>query len=300
MPPAPGTYKDIIAGNTVDFDNDPGTPLLGADDPAPATVTIRPNREWLVVCDHASNRFPKKLGSMGLDAAARAEHIAWDIGAALVAERVAERLDAPAIACNYSRLVIDCNRYPDAEDAAPEVSDGVVVPGNAALGAEALAQRAAEIARPYHATIAHHLEETLAAGVRPVFLSIHTCTASMDGTWRPWPIGLAWNRDDRFSLPVLEHLKAADVGPVGENEPYSLDFGADFTTPEHALARGLTYLQVEFRNDLVATPDDARRYADILADAILAAATPEVMDACRLAGDYLRPGDPVRGDFVTI
>jgi predicted N-formylglutamate amidohydrolase len=236
---------------------------------------------------------------MGLDEAARAEHIAWDIGAAAVAERVAERLGAPSVLCNYSRLVIDCNRYPDAADAAPSVSDGIAVPGNTGLSTAALAQRAAVIAEPYHMTIAGHLDTMLAQGVRPIFLSIHSCTASMGGVYRPWPIGLAWNRDNRFSRPVLEHLKAAEVGPIGENEPYALDFGADFTTPEHALTRGLAYLQVEFRNDLIAIAEGALRHADILADAILAAAgSPEVMRSCREPGDYLRPSDPLRGDFA--
>lgn len=283
----------------MDFDSDTGIPLLGADEPAPATVKLRPNRAWLVVCDHASNRFPRRLGTMGLDAAARAEHIAWDIGAAAVAERVAERLGAPSILCNYSRLVIDCNRYVDAPDAAPAVSDGIPVPGNAGLSAAGLAERSALIARPYHAAIADHLDATLAQGVRPVFLSIHSCTPVMGGAYRPWPIGLAWNRDDRFSLPVLEQLKADGIRPVGENEPYSLDLGADFTTPEHALARGLANLQVEFRNDLVASAEGALLYADILADAIIAAAAlPEVMEACRRPGDYLRPGDPLRGDYA--
>jgi hypothetical protein len=63
-----------------------------------------------------------------LPASELARHIAWDNGAASVTEALSEILDAPAILCNTSRLVIDCNRHLDASDLIPEVSDGTVIP----------------------------------------------------------------------------------------------------------------------------------------------------------------------------
>ena len=38
---------------------------------------------------------------------------------------------------------------------------------------------------------------------------------------------------------------------VGDNQPYSMD-GTDFTIPHHADARGLDYLELEVRQDLLA------------------------------------------------
>ena len=85
---------------------------------------------FVLFCDHASNTIPAELHALGLPASELARHIAWDIGAAGVTEVLSEIFDAPAILCNTSRLVIDCNRNLNAPDLIPEVSDGTVVPGN--------------------------------------------------------------------------------------------------------------------------------------------------------------------------
>jgi predicted N-formylglutamate amidohydrolase len=61
---------------------------------------------------------------------------------------------------------------------------------------------------------------------------------------------------------MVTALRAIPGLIVGDNQPYSLEIGHDFTVPEHALLRGLAHLQVEFRNDLVATIAGAYRYAD--------------------------------------
>ena len=49
------------------------------------------------------------------------------------AARLAEALDAPLVASGYSRLVIDCNRWPGGEGSTPEVSDGTSVPAGTSL-----------------------------------------------------------------------------------------------------------------------------------------------------------------------
>jgi predicted N-formylglutamate amidohydrolase len=84
----------------------------------------------LLVCDHAANRVPRQLGSLGLDAAQLADHIAWDPGAAVVARRLSAHLDAPLVLSGYSRLVIDCNRPLGHPQSIAEQSAGVPIPGN--------------------------------------------------------------------------------------------------------------------------------------------------------------------------
>ena len=49
--------------------------------------------QWLVLCDHASNRVPAELRDLGLSAYELGRHIAWDIGAADVAQRLAREFD---------------------------------------------------------------------------------------------------------------------------------------------------------------------------------------------------------------
>src|SRR5471030_553397 len=67
---------------------------------------------FLLVCDHAGRRIPRRLHDLGLADADRARHIAWDIGIAGVGRHLADRLDACLVMQPYSRLVIDCNRPP--------------------------------------------------------------------------------------------------------------------------------------------------------------------------------------------
>ena len=111
--------------------------LLGDDEPAPFELINEGGLGNLVlVCDHASNRVPARLANLGLTRLQLASHIGWDSGAAAVSRRLSARLDAPLVLSNYSRLVIDCNRWPAAVDSIPASSDGIVIPGNVALSEE--------------------------------------------------------------------------------------------------------------------------------------------------------------------
>jgi predicted N-formylglutamate amidohydrolase len=59
-------------------------------------------------------------------------------------------LEAPLVAQNYSRLVIDCNRDPKVATSIPVVGESVKIPGNIGLSADEVAARRAEIFDPYH------------------------------------------------------------------------------------------------------------------------------------------------------
>ena len=69
---------------------------------------------FLLTCDHYGRLIPQALGDLGVSASELKRHIAWDIGIAGVAERLSNHLGAHLIAQRYSRLVIDCNRPPQA------------------------------------------------------------------------------------------------------------------------------------------------------------------------------------------
>jgi predicted N-formylglutamate amidohydrolase len=51
---------------------------------------------FVFFCDHATNYIPAELYDLGLPASELVRHIAWDIGAAGVAEALSEIFDAPA------------------------------------------------------------------------------------------------------------------------------------------------------------------------------------------------------------
>ena len=239
--------------------------MFGAHEPPPFEV-VNPGGKapCLLVCDHASPRVPEALGDLGVPERSRREHIAWDIGAALITRRLSALLDAPAVLSGYSRLVVDCNRYIDDPAAFLRTSDGIEIAGNARLTDSQRDARVTSVYRPYHDAIGRLLDRFDAAGIHPAFLSVHTMTARLrGGTRRAQECAVCWALDGRFSRPVLGRMREA--GPnVGENEPYGLEPGIDYTVPEHAMRRGLVHLQIEVRQDLVADESGAHQWADFI------------------------------------
>ena len=126
--------------------------LLAADEPAAVrTYNESGSSPFLLVADHAGNSMPRALGWLGVDAAERERHIAWDIGIAGLGRILADALDATLIQQNYSRLVIDCNRPPEVATSIPEISELTPIPGNVGLSEASRAARLREIFAPYHA-----------------------------------------------------------------------------------------------------------------------------------------------------
>ena len=103
----------------------------------------RPSR-WLITCDHATNRVPDWIGGgdLGLPPEDMARHIAWDVGALGVARALGQRLDAPVVWSDFSRLVIDPNRGEDDPTLVMRLSDGALVPGNARIDEAGTRRRA--------------------------------------------------------------------------------------------------------------------------------------------------------------
>ena len=246
----------------------PRPALIGPDDPPPF-ILVKPEatRPILLVCDHASRAIPRSLGTLGLDAAALTKHIAWDIGAAELTKRLAERLNAPAVLASYSRLVIDLNRQPGDPQSILEVSDGVVIPGNVGLDPEAQEARAEAFHWPYHHAVDQAFARLRRAGPEPLFFSVHTFTPSLGGEDRFWDLGVLWNRDPRIAVPLIEILREREGLHVGDNQPYS---GKDiaYTLNLHAGAAGLAHCAIEVRQDHCESAAGLDHFADILAHAL--------------------------------
>ena len=248
--------------------------LLSGRDPEPVVVQrAGAAAPFLFVCDHAGRETPEALGRLGLPDSAFDRHIAWDIGAGAVTRRLAAAFGACCILQRYSRLVIDCNRAPDRADAAPEVSDGTPIPGNRELTAQALAERAEAIHEPYHAAIARELDARLARETPTVVIFVHSFTPEMGGVARPWHFGVIREEGSRFSKAMLDRLSGLHGLVVGDNQPYAMD-GVDYSAPRHAMARGLDYLELEIRQDLIGDEAGEARICDLLAGQLRRAALP--------------------------
>ncbi len=231
----------------------PIDPLLASDEPSPVEFIGHPNAApFLIVCDHAGRTLPRRLGALGLSDEDLSRHIAWDIGAAEVARRMAARLEACAILQTYSRLVIDCNRSPGVESSIATISESTEIPGNAGISDNERSQRITEIFQPYHDAIARELDRRTANGIPTALLAVHSFTPVYLGETRPWHVGLLYNRDGRLGRGLIRLLEEEGGLTVGDNQPYSVSDESDYTIPVHAERRGLPYAEIEIRQDLIA------------------------------------------------
>ncbi|MBR0559439.1 N-formylglutamate amidohydrolase [Neokomagataea anthophila] len=240
-----------------------GEGLLTEHDPHPVVRFAEDAPSpFVLVSDHAGRAIPSALGRLGIPEAEHERHIAHDIGIQGVGRRLRPALGAALIEQCYSRLVIDCNRSPGHPTSIPPVSDGTPIPVNAALSDQARRARENAILHPYHAVISAELD---ARKARPTALiALHSFTPSMQGVERPWHAGVLFNRDARLSHSAAALLRAEGLC-VGENEPYVLTETSDYTVPFHAEARGLPYLEIEIRQDLIADEAGQVEWAERLA-----------------------------------
>ena len=225
--------------------------LLSADEPGPFQV-LNPLADLpiLLVCDHASCRFPESLGDMGLDPFARRCHLAVDIGAGSLTEKLAASLGVTAVLAQYSRLVMDCNRQLMDPSAFLQFGDGILVPGNRNLHQDEKDLRARILYEPYHDAVDKQVQRLRGVGPAPAFIAIHSFTPVMNGEARPWEMGVLWDTDTRLRDIFLSDFSAAGY-LVGDNEPYSGKAPQDFTIDHHAEEIGLPHIGIEIRQDLI-------------------------------------------------
>lgn len=240
--------------------------LLSPDEPDPVTVRHRTGASRIVLtCDHAGRRVPATLGRLGLAEPEFDRHIAWDIGAGAVARLLSEALDAPLVEQAYSRLVIDCNRPPEAGSSVPLVSEATPIPGNGNLSDADRSRRVAEVFRPYHDAIGALLDERHGSGTETVLVAIHSFTPIYLGEARPWHIGTLYGRDGRLAGALGPLLRQEAGLVVGDNEPYAVSDATDYTLPVHGERRGLVHVGIEIRQDLVADAAGQQEWAERLA-----------------------------------
>lgn len=223
--------------------------------------------EWLITCDHATNIVPDEIGggSLGLPHADMERHIAYDVGAAGVSRALADLLDAPAILSRFSRLVIDPNRGELDPTLVMQLYDGSIIPENRGISQAEIDRRKRAYYAPYHAKLA----EIAAALPAPTILAVHSFTPQLKkGPPRPWHIGILYDeRAPEFSRALLACLRKIPDLCVGENEPYAGHLPGD-SLDRHANTHGLDHCVIELRNDLIETPEQQQKWAEILAPAL--------------------------------
>jgi predicted N-formylglutamate amidohydrolase len=229
----------------VDADGDRSVEVLNAGGSSP----------FVLICEHASNRFPEAYRDMGLTPHQRLMHIAWDPGALAVAMLLVDELDAPLIHSTVSRLVIDCNRDVDAIDLIPTVTERMDIRANVGITADERRSRIERYHAPFHAAIETLLDRRLAQGRETILVTVHSFTPTYKEVARPWPVGLIHGADVSFTRALFEALKQDDpMLNVGWNEPYSARSGVTYTIEHHGDGHGLPAAMIELRNDEILEP----------------------------------------------
>lgn len=220
--------------------------------------------DLLLVADHLSDHVPEEV-DLGIPGHWLDKHIAVDIGVEALAHAVRDHLGCPAIHAGVSRLVVDLHRERDHPGVIPLESDGHAIPGNRALDEAGREERLRRYWDPYHDAV-----DRLVENREPQMLfTLHSFTPRLEtdpGSARPWEVGILYNRDDRaprLAMPMLERLGLT----VGDNQPYSGRV-LNATMNRHAEARGLPYLAIEVRNDLIGHRQGAEAWAALLAPVI--------------------------------
>lgn len=243
--------------------------LLHDDEPSSVVVERRESASpYLFVCDHAGNRIPRRLGKLGLADEELVRHIAWDVGARGLTEEFARRFGATLVRQVYSRLVIDCNRQPEADSSIVKVSEHTIVPGNHDLSEAEIKARRNEIFHPYHDAISAIIDKRVAQQQPTILLAMHSFTPVYKGEPRPWHIGLQYNRDPRLAHLFRDLLAEDETLCIGDNNPYRVDDAVDYTIPVHGERRHIPHVLFELRHDMIEAEQDQYRWAHRLAHSL--------------------------------
>lgn len=223
---------------------------------------------FLFTCEHATRRLPEWEAEPD-DLPLLEDHWGWDVGAGDLTRELARLCRSAALLSRFSRLVCDPNRDPgEASFVVGEVA-GYALSFNRGVDGAERERRRARYFEPYHAAIDRVLAARRASGTEVRLCSIHSFTPVFDGCARPMEVGVLFDDHERHAERLLGAL-AGEGFAVARNEPYSGLAGLIYSARRHGRAHGVVYLELEVRNDLIATGDLARATAQRIARALTA------------------------------
>jgi len=230
------------------------------------TVHGRPSPGRVVyTAEHASNRVPSPWRPRPADRRLLAMHWGYDLGAAALARELARLGGGAAVLSRFSRLLLDPNRHPDDPTAIlAETPDGAPT-FNRALHPGEHARRVARLHVPFHDAI----ERTLRAGPARFLVSVHSFTPVYRGQPRAVEAGVLYDRDDALAEALVDALRGEGLD-TRPNEPYSGKDGLIYSAARHGAACGIRYVELELRQDLLASDRRARGIARKVRRALLA------------------------------
>ncbi len=221
---------------------------------------------FLFTCEHATRRLPEWEAEPA-DLPFLEDHWGFDVGAADLTRELARLCESGALLSRFSRLVCDPNRAPEEASFVVAEVAGHALSFNLSVDAVERARRRARYFDPYHAAIDSALAERFAAGPPVRLCSIHSFTPVFDGCARPMEVGVLFDDHEPHALRVADALEREGFA-VAQNEPYSGFAGLIYAARRHGREHGVVYLELEVRNDLIATAQQVRAIAPRIARAL--------------------------------
>lgn len=243
--------------------------LLSDDDPPVFRIERAQGRSpVLITCDHAGRAIPRRLNRLRLPEATLSTHVAWDLGIAELGQRLSRRLDAFLIQHNYSRLVVDANRPPHADDFIAVRSERTRIAANEGLCDASRRRRLEELFLPYHRRIGEEIDQRICRGRSCVLVALHSFTPTYLDQARPWHVGVLFGRDPRLGRLLHRRLCEDSSLCVGENVPYAVSDDTDYTIVVHGERRNLPHVELEIRQDLLQHQSGLDHWSERLAEAL--------------------------------
>jgi predicted N-formylglutamate amidohydrolase len=221
---------------------------------------------FLFICEHAARRLPEWEASPE-DLPYLEDHWGWDVGAADLTRELASLTGSAAVLSRFSRLVCDPNRAPDEASFVVREVAGHALSFNRSVDTGERARRRARYFDRYHAAIDRALARRVAASRDVLLCSIHSFTPVWDGQARPMELGVLYDDHDAVATRLADAL-AREGFATAHNEPYSGLAGLIYSARRHGRVHGVVYLELEVRNDVIASPERARAIAPRIARAL--------------------------------
>lgn len=224
----------------------------------------------VLTCEHAGRRVPREVAPLFRGAAeVLRTHRGWDIGALAVAERMRDRLGAPLVVTEISRLVVEANRSLDH----PALFSGFT----RRLDERMKAHLIGAYWEPFRREAGAAVDAAIRRCGSVVHLSVHSFTPEWKGRVREVDIGLLHDPGRAGEAALCRRWRAAlnreapDLR-VRLNRPYAGWTDGHCTALRSRLS-GRRYLgvEVEVNNGLIRTPAAARRMGDLLVRGLISA-----------------------------
>jgi predicted N-formylglutamate amidohydrolase len=200
--------------------------------------------------EHASSAAPEGWAWPDEDLWLQGTHWAIDLGVDTILRALARELDAPAVFCRFTRLLIDTNRVLGSPSLILKEAEGRRITMNDSLTEEERKRRVHLLYQPFH----DRLDAVVGAFHGAAILSVHSFTPQLEGRApRAMEIGVLFDRDEEPARRLAKRLSMRGW-KVEINEPYSGRNGLMYSGHHHATQHGRLALELEIRQDVATNP----------------------------------------------